>query len=313
MKKLAAVPLFALAVVLVSPPAHADAARAGEAFQRGAEAYGKSDFTGAARHFEKAYQEEPRGAAMYNAGLAWEAAADAPRAADAYALAMTRGDLSGVQATDAQNRLKALGRNLGKAEITGPAGVTISVAHAEARTLPATVHLAPGTYPVRVTYTDNTSAVKQITVNAGASAQLTIERPAPAQIAPPPIVAQPTPRPAPAPEPAPERDHGGGTPTMRYVGFSAMGVGAVLAGVGIITGLKALDARDEFNATGQTSRDAHDRADSLRTTTNVLFIAGGVVGLTGLVLVLTSPSSKPSEPQASVGVGPANVSLRVRF
>jgi hypothetical protein len=314
MKKLLAC-LGAAALLLGSlPRASADEARAAEAFQRGAEAYGKNDFTNAARLFEQAYAEAPRGAAIYNAGLAWESAGDTPRATDAYALAISRGDLSAAQSSDAQARMKALMRTLGRAEITGPAGTTISIAHAENRRLPATVHLAPGTYPVRVTYSDNSSAVKLVTVSVGATTTLALERPAPPPVAPlpaPPPTAQPKTA-APPAEPAPDKDARGSTPAMRYVGFSAIGVGALLGGAAIITGVKALSARDEFNDSRFTSQEAHDRAESLRTTTNVLLVAAGVVGVTGIVLVLTSPSSSGGA-QAALRVGPREVGVDVRF
>lgn len=69
-----------------------------------------------------------------------------------------------------------------------------------------------------------------------------------------------------------------------------MGGGVVIGGgLGTVFGLSALGARDDFEASQRTDRDAHDKAASMKLLTNVAFIGGGVIAATGLVLVLTAP------------------------
>jgi hypothetical protein len=311
MKRLLVAAGLALQALAWVPVARADETRAAEAFQRGAEAYRKNDFPTAARLFERAFAEAPRAAAMYNAGLAWESAAEPARAADAYAVAVARGELSPAQNADTQSRLKALMRSLGRVEIVGPPGTSVSVAHVENKTLPAVVHLSAGTHPLRVMHADGTTVVKSVTLVAGATAMLAIERPPPK--VEPPVPSKPLPPASTGtktPPPVLDRETKP-TPILTYAGFSAIGVGAVLGGAALVTGVNALSARDEFNDSGFTNRDAHDRADSLRTTTNVLLVAAGVVGAAGVVLVLTAPSASGSH--ASVGLGARDVTLRVRF
>jgi hypothetical protein len=291
--------------------AAADDQKAAEAFQRGAELYGKSDFANAAKQFEKAFAESPRGAAAYNAGLAWEAGGEPARAADAYAAALARADLAGAQLTDAQTRLKNLDKTLGRVEVSGPPGATVSLGHLERAALPAAVRLSPGTWPAKITFADGTTTTKAVNVTASGTTSLVVER---AASPPPPVAPAPAPAPAPVPPAPPPREtsaESGGSSPLRVAGFSAIGVGAVLGGAAIVTGVKALSARDEFDASGHTSRDAHDRADSLRTTTNVLLVAAGVLAAGGLVLVLTAPSG--AEKKTSLHVGPGSAAVRVRF
>ena len=55
-------------------------------------------------------------------------------------------------------------------------------------------------------------------------------------------------------------------------------------------GLRALAARDDFNASGYTDADARGRASDLRLATNVLWGGATLAGATGLVLLLTAPT-----------------------
>ena len=59
--------------------ADGDTTRAARLFRAASDAYARHDFREAAVQFESAYRTAPRGAAIYNAGLAWEAAGDFAR------------------------------------------------------------------------------------------------------------------------------------------------------------------------------------------------------------------------------------------
>ncbi len=68
-------------VTAVAATAHADEGAAKKLFEDGAKAFARGDFVVAAKAFEGANREAPSGAALHNAGLAWDAAAAAAHAA----------------------------------------------------------------------------------------------------------------------------------------------------------------------------------------------------------------------------------------
>jgi len=72
-------------------------------------------------------------------------------------------------------------------------------------------------------------------------------------------------------------------------------------------------ALDEFNESGHVDRDAHDRADTLRTWTNVAWVGCGLTALSGAVLVLTSPRHPSRPARTSAAVSPTAVWARVVF
>ena len=296
---------FALALVLAAPAARATDAAAAEAFKAGAASYQKGDFRTAAASFERAYRESPRGAAVYNAGLAWEAASEAPRAADAYATALDAGDLGAQQKKDAQARLANLAKTLGRIDVSGPAGAKISVEHCESAALPTKVFLTAGAHELTARFDGGASTSKQqVTVAAGATTAVTIEPPKAAAPPPPPPpqkVESPTPALAPA-----------ASNPRKLVGFVALGGALVASGAAVYFGVSAVSAKDDFNSSGHRDQNAHDRADELRTITNVTWVAAGVLAATGVVLVLTAPKA-PNDRAVTATVGPTGGALTVRF
>jgi hypothetical protein len=297
---------FALPLVLASPAAHATEAAAAEAFKTGASAYQKGDFRNAAASFERAYRELPRAAAIYNAGLAWEASGDAPRAADAYTAALDAGDLGAQQKKDAQTRLTNLAKTLGRVDVTGPAGAAISVEHREAAKLPAKVYLTVGSHDLTTRFEGGGgSTTQQITVAAGTTLPIAVD--APKKRAPPPQALTPkreAEAPRPPPSPPPPSSNG-----RKLAGFVSIGGAVIASSAAIYFGVSAVSAKDEFNASGHRDQNAHDRADSLRTTANVAWVAAGVLAAAGVVLVLTAPkqSSEGGRVGASGDGGGASV------
>src|ERR1700691_3944493 len=87
-----------------------DQAIAGQLFQAGLAAYERGDFKAAARAFTEANGRAPRGATLFNAGLAWEAAGERTRAADAYGAAIATRELPLTDAGTAARQLEALER-----------------------------------------------------------------------------------------------------------------------------------------------------------------------------------------------------------
>lgn len=81
--------------------------------------------------------------------------------------------------------------------------------------------------------------------------------------------------------------------------WRTVGIGLTIAGgatlaAGGVTGVLALRSEDEFRRATQldAARDAATRTRTLATATDVLFISGGVVALTGLVIALAQPRSE---------------------
>lgn len=106
---------------------------------------------------------------------------------------------------------------------------------------------------------------------------------------------------------------GSGRSTLAWVTVGAGGVGLALGGV--MAGL-ALGKRSELKDAGCTTKCPHeqqaevDRLDRFRLVSGVGFIAGGVLATTGIVLLLTSPSSEQQVGASFTGSG---VNLTGRF
>ena len=96
-------------------------AQAARDFRGGSEAYARHDYRTAARLFDEAYRVVPRGAAAYNAGLAWESAEEPARAADDYRRALEASDLGAAERADATGRLRALVARGGVEQAVKPA------------------------------------------------------------------------------------------------------------------------------------------------------------------------------------------------
>jgi tetratricopeptide (TPR) repeat protein len=259
---------------LVSAPARADVSGAAESFRAGTD-----DFAGAARAFEEANRLAPHGAALYNAGRAWEAAGEPARAADAYDAALRSGSLGGQQETGARARLAALRSTIGRLEIAGPAGSKVSVAHIQRAPGPLAVHVAPGDHTVRVELLDGRTLTRSLSVAAGSTAVLAVEAAeASARATPgaPPAAGQPK-------APAPPRS------IRPVLGWVALGGAVASSGAAIALGVLTLDAKKTFENAGGRDADQHDRAVALRTGTNVAWIGAATLAVTGIVLLVTAP------------------------
>jgi hypothetical protein len=92
----------------------------------------------------------------------------------------------------------------------------------------------------------------------------------------------------------------------RPAGFALLGAGVVAAGVGALFGVQSATARNTLGAaavdeqgrvTGLTQRDAGSleaQANSQATLANVLFVAGGALGVAGVVLAIVGPDAAPT-------------------
>jgi hypothetical protein len=105
---------------------------------------------------------------------------------------------------------------------------------------------------------------------------------------------------------------------QRTMGWTAAGVGAAALATGVVTGLVALNRRASLSEEGcnlDTNQcpleqsAAADTYNSLRTVSSVAFIAGSVLGATGVVLLLTLPKSV----DVSVSLAPSSAIVAARF
>jgi tetratricopeptide (TPR) repeat protein len=281
--------------------------QASEFFRAGEASYARGDFPAAARSFEEAHRRAPHASTLYNAGLAWELGGDRPRAADDYAAAVKMGTLEARQAADATGRLGALEKSLGRLAITAPDGDLVSVGHLERAPVPLLIHLTPAAYDVTLFRRNGRSESLTTVAVAGQQVDVTFEvdlTPAP----PPPL--------APA-----ELEHTASVNRDRHqtLGWTAVGTGTALGGLAIYLGLEAWQARDKYNLSQRTDRSAYDRASTLRTWTNVMWIGTVVAMGVGVTLLMTAPSKRSATAShtqarwASATLSPGGVTCAVGF
>lgn len=135
------------------------------------------------------------------------------------------------------------------------------------------------------------------------------------------VPAAPPPSDAP-PDPGPEPSSG--TPWQVPVGIAATSVGVVGLGVGTALGFSAKSSADDAdcddqNVCSQAGVDDRDSAVATGNVATIVFIAGGVFTVGGLVLWLTAPSPEATSDAASSGPSlglapqPGGASLVGRF
>ena len=300
---------LAIAIALFGAMAHADE-RTDEAsahFTEGVEAFSKGDARRAAAAFAEAHRLVPHGATVYNAGLAWEAAGEPARAAQAFDEALRRGGLTDEQVTDTRTRLGRLEPTLGRVRVASPDGTSVSLAHVTRGKPGIAIYVKPGRHAVSVTYADGRTERRFVEVGT-ALVEVSFKDTA--------ADTAPFPTPAPASPAREVATSSGSGPTLGWV---AVGTSGVLAGAAVYMGLEALSARDAFNDSGQTDASAHDRAASLRTWTNVAWGASVITGGVGVWLLLTPEDETSEAPDGvarrgtSMRVTPGGVALEGRF
>jgi len=278
-------------------------ALASKEFDRATRAAARGDYAEAAAAFEQAYRLVAHAATLFNAALAWETAGNRARAADAYAGALSRGGLGEPQVRDARKRLEHLESHLGRIDIDAPSGTLVSVAHVLHSPVPVRVHVDRGQHDVRFSLASGQSEVLRVTAGA-APVQVRFDPEAAAQ----------------GRQDATQAVSDSAAQTgarSNLAGWTAVGAGAVLAGATAYVGLQALSARDEFDDSGHTDANAHDRAESLRTWTNITLAGAVVASGLGVYLLVRKPEGgarASSAPQRSgLQVGWASVLYSTQF
>jgi hypothetical protein len=287
--------LIAIVVVCtglhLATPVRADDADPAAAFQAASAAFEKKDYVNAARLFERANSVSPHPAAIVNAAAAWEASGNKGLARFRYEQALATGALPDARKREVERKLVALAAQTGSLRIEGSPRMTASVSGYEKISPPARIYLAPGTHEITITSADGKTSTRTVELRAERDAELMLEEP-PAPAAP--VVPPPPPRSAPpAPSPPPS-EQGERSSTQQWIGVGFVGAGVVAAGASVFLGVATVDARDDYYKSGRDDEHLYDKATTLRTATNVAWIAGAVLAGAGVVLWLTSPRPSPS-------------------
>jgi hypothetical protein len=263
--------------------------RASELFHEASRAYERGQFAAAASAFEESDRLVPRSAALYNAGVAWEAAGDPARAANDYDIALDRGELSADQAADARKQLDVLARKLGTLDVLAPQDARIAVGVVEGHGPRLHLHVEPGPHDVQVTRADGRAERRTIDAKPGEAATVRFEdRPLPAAqptsgTSTSPPTSQPPPKPSPPPPPSGQLSH-----PERTVAWVALGTAAAFAGAAIVLGVKTLDSLHSFESSDEFDAGAHDDAVRYRLLTNIALGASGAVAVLGGTLFVLS-------------------------
>jgi hypothetical protein len=285
--------------------------RASQLFHEASGAYEHGQFAAAARAFEESDRLVPRAAALYNAAIAWEAAGDPARAAEAYERALGRTDLPHDQAAGARQELAMLSRKLGALEVIVPSDAHVAVGSIEGPGPHFHLYVEPGHHDIRVTWRDGATEVRTIEVVTGGSQVVRFEERATSPREPGPVAKEALP-PAPARAPLEASPHSNGA---RTAGWVILGGSAAFAGAAIVFGIKTLDARNALIASNDTSRSAHDEAVRDRLLTNIAW--AGAIGsavVAGILFVVSKSKGHDSlRTPVAVGTGPGSLVMRERF
>jgi len=297
-------PIVALACALaIAAPARARATEkdAYELFKAAVAEHDGGHFRAAAVAFEAAYRAAPRALAIYNAGVDWMAVHEDERAADDLERALdAASELTAKQSDDARARLQKLEAKLEHVSVRAPIGSRVRAREGDALPTPVDIHLAPGSRMIEIVLPDGSVTSRLIHANAGEKTSVVIDAPPPAPTAKsaPPLAA----------------DHAAIAPkssAQRPIGWVMIGGAVALGGAAVALGVATLDARDRYDAGGDADASLHDRATTLRTLTTAAWIGAAAVGVAGVALVLTAPSSKNAS--ARLVVDPGHVSVAARF
>jgi len=274
--------LVVIAIVTAAAPARADREdKAQKLFESATSLFQKGDYDRAAQRFMRAFKLVPHPNTAFNAALSWDAASDDARAANAFKLALDSG-LARQARERAEGRLDELEEKLGRVRVHAPAGSRVLVSD-ETRRAPAEIYVEPGIHDVVVLLPDGKRRVHRIHAHAGDTSHVSVA---------------------------------GGTGgdesssnTLRTVGWGSIVTAAVLGAVSIGLEARAAKLRSDFNTSDRTDASLRTVVLHAQTWATVGWVATGVAGVTGIALVVGSPSG----PDTRVSIVPGGVSLSRTF
>ena len=307
--------LVVLALCAAGSPAQAQDAQAQAAgralFNEGVALFNKGEFEAACPKFEASLKQFPGIGTRGKLAECYEKVGRFASAYQAYRevaqLATRTGDPAREQV--ASERAKALEAKLSYLTVVLPpahdvAGLVVkrNGREIERAKLGAAEPVDSGTVAFDVTAPGRKPFSGHVTVMQGLAVKFEVP-----PLTPEASTTAPTPAPAPAPTPPlPDEGaaiHGDPPAWQKPVGLVLIGVGVVGLGVGGILGLSAKSKYDgafdgggcdaatrTCNANGQSTVDG---AHSTATVSTIVFGAGAVLGVAGVVVLLTAPSGRP--------------------
>ncbi len=275
--------LVAVAVMGAAGPARADREdEAQQLFESATALFQKGEYARAADRFMHAFKLVPHGNTAFNAAQSWDAAGEHARAAEAFQMALDRG-LERKAREQAEQRLDELQQELGRVRVKAPDGAKVLVGD-ERRDAPALLYLEPGVHDIVVVLADGSRRVRRIHARAGGTAHVAIEADAAKEDESAPNVA-------------------------RSVGWGAVIAAGVLGVASSVLEIRANTLRQDFNTSARTDASEREKVLRAQTWATVGWVATGVVGVTGVALVLGSKDG----PQTEVSVVPGGVSVSRSF
>jgi hypothetical protein len=292
-------------------------AQAASKYEQGVAAYLGEHYADAVRFFLEADAIEPSAALSFNIARAYERLDD-----DAATLRWYRNYVrlapQGPKASEVQesiNRLSAALAKKGIQQITvqsTPAGATVAIDERALGVTPLTVELRPGSHHVLLTLRSFSDLAQDFSLEASTPLDLSLDlKAAPS---PPPLVAAPGGAPAPVATPrAPPKDAGRHFGVVPWI---TLGAGAAaLAGAAVFeVRRRSAEGAAQQDTTQLAAQDDLDARDSRQTTARIFLGLGGVLVVTGALLVVLEPKATPqSRAVISPVPGGASLALEHRF
>jgi len=270
-----------------------DAAR--KAYGEGEKAYAAGDFSAAYTGYAKANELIPSAHAAYWAAKSLDQGGKTEDAIKGYEALLADPGSSKIgedKLADARAREAALkASQIGEVTVrtSAPGAVLLVDGAPQPGPLPAVLKLSPGPHKLTLTAEGYDAKEVDLQVQAGTKVEQSIEM-LPHAPPPPPPAPVPEIAPAPAPEPPPAEKH------SKVPAYVTLGIAAGGAVVGTIFGVKALQAKSDYDKDPSTSR-----ADDTERNALIADMAFGVavtLGVTGIVL-LTSGDDAVEAPKAA--------------
>ncbi len=282
---------YAQDAAVVDEPSDDGESLAATLFERAESAFADRDYARAASLFLRADEKAPHASVMYNAAVSWDYAGKRAEAADCYQTALERDGLTSSQQTQAERRLDELGKHLGLVHVAKPPGGLASVDRIQRRPIPFQFFQEPGSYRVELETATGAQTTTEITVLPGQTLRLELN-PVESQTKVTPVASRnPETVPGePLPVPPPILFEESPNNTQEVVGWVGIGLGVIAAGAATYWGLQTWEKRDTFAESGDTDAQAREAGLEAQTRANVAWVSSAVTSITGLTLVLTSPT-----------------------
>jgi hypothetical protein len=284
---------FAVAIIAMLASSAAAESEADVAFKRGRDLFKGGKYTEACAQFEKSQQLDPQLGTLFNLAQCHEKIGKLASARAAYREVLSK-DTNADRRRFAADFDKKLAPRVPKlvVQIAGePNGLTVRLGE---RLIIANtaIELDNGVYALMVRATGMHDVTTRVKINEEGRTTTVVVPLTPmgsSEVALATQSSQPT-------------GSGGGSP-RKTIGIATLAVGGATLATGGVFGLLAMNAWSDAKEvcggmTCSTTADA-DRANGLRdkalsraTVSNVLFVAGGAIAVTGLILWLTAPSGE---------------------